>query len=467
MIPNSNILPLAFYDSLQKQNARKWYVYGQAFEMPVPSSFLLPFQIIKGRTGRNLTSATIVRVSDGQETDILTDLQLTGLELFQPSGEDFELLIYPGTVAITYEEVGQHYLVLSDGEATWYSEWFCLVADLSDVVRIDYFHDEAFCVPSGWLRYQAPYKSSVYLCTDIGKPSYEYTEEVAERDGRNLKLKQVSIKRFKFNTILPEYLTDALRLIALHDYVEIYNYRDGRTYSVDEFDMNDPDWEEFGDLADVTFEFTTDTIVINAGRPLDSTAYIVQPGGCLAADHAAVSALLEGSSLYNNAQYLHSSGNIRNLQAAQKAVVEDGFGNLTLEQWSGTAWQSVALTNDDVVWVENANDYYVADTGQLYQPAILSYDDGTDTVTARALPNAYTLLYALTDSGNQLVGTYTKAEIEAGVVATLPATTSYIFTETQSANCSSFAKSNFFRIGGDPANEGVGFWVIEDDNIVQ
>jgi len=417
--------------------------------------------------GLGIDSAKIVRVSDGQETDILADLQLTGLELDQPAGEDFDLVIYPGTVAITYTAVGQHYLVLTQGETTWYSEWFCLVDSTADLVRIDYFHGQEFCVPSGFVRYQAPYKSSIYLCTDIGKPSYEYTEEVAERDGKNLKLKQVSIKRFRFNTILPEFLTDALRLVALHDFVEIYNYRDGRTYSVDEFDMNDPQWEDFGDLADVTFEFTTDTVVVNAGRPVDSTEYEVAPGGCLVADHSTVGVLIDGSVLYTRGQYLDINGNVRNLEASQKAIIDDGAGNLTVEQWDGNAWQTVTLTDDEVAWSEFTDQYFVADSGQLYRPEILTYDDGTDTVTARALPGAYTLLYALLDDGTrEVLGTYTQAEIEAGVVVSLPATTAGIYTQAQSANCDRFATSNIFLIG-DTSNEGVGFWVVEDDNIVQ
>ena len=468
MTPNSNILPLPFYDSLSKQQAAKWYAYGQAYEFPVPAGFILPFQIIAGRTGNAITSASIVKVSDGTSTDILSQLQSTGIERVQPTGEDFDLIIYPGTIAITYDQVGYHYLVLSDGVDTWYSDYFCSVGSTADLIRISYWHlQEEFCVPGGFVRYQAPYKSTLYLCTDIGKPSYEYNEEVAERDGRSLKLKQTSFKRYRFNAILPEYLTDAMRLISLHDEVEIYNYRDHRTYSVDEFDMNDPAWEQFGDLADVTFEFTTDTVVINSGTPVGTTAYVADPGSCIPVTYEAVAQLTLNDKNYSNNVYLDSTGIIRTLQTDDYIVVLDGSLDLILQQFNGTGYDNVTLTDGDIVYNVADDEYLIADSGALLAPRILTYNDITDTITARALPGVLTKLYAVTDSGDTLLGTHTQAELAAGVVYELPAGTDYLYIEAQSANCGAFAKSSLFRIGGTPAEEGIGFWVIETDFVVQ
>jgi|DEB0MinimDraft_6_1074348.scaffolds.fasta_scaffold04236_2 hypothetical protein len=468
MTPNSNILPLPFYDSLSKQQAAKWYAYGQAYEYPVPAGFILPFQIMRSRTGAAITSASIVRVADGNSTDILAQLQNTGLEVAQPTSEDFDLVVYPGTIEITYSEYGYHYLVLSDGTNTWYSDYFCSVASTDDLIRISYWHlEEEFCVPGGFVRYQAPYKSTLYLCTDIGKPSYEYDEEVAQRDGRSLKLKQTSFKRYRFNVILPEFLTDAMRLISLHDEVEIYNYRDGRTYSVDEFDMNDPAWEQFGDLADVTFEFTTDTVVINSGRPVGTTAYEVEPGNCIVTTYDAVAQLTLNDKNYSNAAYLDSSGIIRNLQEDDYIVVLNASLELILQQYNGSSYNTVTLTDGDIVYNAADDEYLIADSGELLLPRILTYDDGTDTITARALPNVQTKLYAVTNSGDTLLGTHTQAELAAGVVYELPAGTDYLYIEAQSANCGAFAKSSLFRVGGTPAEEGVGFWIIETDFVVQ
>ena len=41
---NFNVLP--FYDSLQKQNSKKWYSFGQHYPLICPNNTILPFQFI-------------------------------------------------------------------------------------------------------------------------------------------------------------------------------------------------------------------------------------------------------------------------------------------------------------------------------------------------------------------------------------------------------------------------------------
>jgi hypothetical protein len=465
MIRNSNILPLAFYDSLEKQNAAKWYAYGQVYAMPFPVGELPPFQIIREKTGDAVTAATLVRVSDGSTSDVLAEMQLKGLEVLQPDGEDLDIVIYPGTISLDYSNLGNHYLVLSDGTNTWYSEYFCFRDGTEGLVRIEYYHGEDFCVPGGIVRYRAPYKNRVYLCTDIGKPVYEYQEEVIERDGRNFPTKQISIKRFKFNVVLPEFLIDALRLVQLHDFVEVYNYRDGRNYEVDELEMNDPSWEDFGDLADVTFEFTTDTVVVNAGRPATSVAYEVDPASCIVAQYEAVALIRENSSNYNNGSYLDNSGNTVRLAPDDYVVVVTTTQDIILEQWNGSSFSTVTLTDGDVVYQQVGTQYFYADSGILLINTILTYNDTTGVVTAQALPGVYSNLYASDGSTDTLLGQFTQAQLESGVTVTVPSGADVLYLESTSANCPVFATSNLFRI--TTANIGVGFWVVGSDNIVQ
>jgi len=466
MIPNSNILPLAFYDSFKKQDAAKWYVYGQAFAMPYPVGELPPFQIIRERTGAAITSASLVRVPDGNTTDVLAEMQLKGLEVLQPEGEDIDIVLYPSTIDLDYSEYGNHYLILSDGTNTWYSEYFCFVDYTDDLIRIEYFHGEDFCVPSGLVRYRAPYKNRVYLCTDIGKPIYEYQEEVIERDGRNFPTKQVSIKRFRFNIILPEYLIDALRLVQLHDFVEVYNYRDQRTYAVDEIQMNDPAWEDFGDVADVTFEFTTDTVVVNAGRPATTLSYQVQPVNCIDADYVAKGRVFAGTNGFGNGTYLDDSGNTVNLQTDEYAVVALITGELRLYRWNGSNLVAIPLTDNEVVFQETGTQYLYAESSDLIKNEILTYNDGTGVVTAQSLPGVYTNLYASDGSTDTLLGQFTQAQLASGVTVTVPGSANVLYLQSVSANCPTFAKSALFRIGSTE-DIGVGFWTVGTDNIVQ
>lgn len=53
MIPNNNLSVLPFYDSIERQNARKWWMYGNVYPLFVPSGFMLPFQVMRpARTER-------------------------------------------------------------------------------------------------------------------------------------------------------------------------------------------------------------------------------------------------------------------------------------------------------------------------------------------------------------------------------------------------------------------------------
>lgn len=47
MIPNNNLSVLPFYDSIEQQNARKWWIYGRIYPLFTPAGFILPFQILR------------------------------------------------------------------------------------------------------------------------------------------------------------------------------------------------------------------------------------------------------------------------------------------------------------------------------------------------------------------------------------------------------------------------------------
>ncbi len=125
----------------------------------------------------------------------------------------------------------------------------------------------------GEIEYRAPYKSTVYVCSEIGKPSYPYEEEVEARDGYNFPIQQISYKLHKFVMLVPEYFIDFFRLFRLHDFVEIT--ANGKTHSVDELIIGDPEWQTDGDLAALTVEFKTDSVVVANGRGVTNLDYDV------------------------------------------------------------------------------------------------------------------------------------------------------------------------------------------------
>lgn len=47
MIPNNNLSVLPWYDSINEQNARRWWVYNRVYPLFAPADMLLPFQLMR------------------------------------------------------------------------------------------------------------------------------------------------------------------------------------------------------------------------------------------------------------------------------------------------------------------------------------------------------------------------------------------------------------------------------------
>lgn len=52
MIPNNNMSVLPFYDSIERQNARKWWVYGKVYPLFTQACYMLPFQVLRDKRER-------------------------------------------------------------------------------------------------------------------------------------------------------------------------------------------------------------------------------------------------------------------------------------------------------------------------------------------------------------------------------------------------------------------------------
>ena len=98
----------------------------------------------------------------------------------------------------------------------------------------------------------------MYLDTTIGKPEYEFSEELTTRLGYKFLESQISNKLYKFVFLGPEFICDAMRLIRLSDYIKLESGRD--SYNAISFSY-EPSWETQGDLASIEVSFETDTII--------------------------------------------------------------------------------------------------------------------------------------------------------------------------------------------------------------
>lgn len=264
MTPNNNLSVLPFYDSIQFQNHRKSYAYGKIYPLFTPTRTILPFQIRRDTKANDITLVYLRKQDGSILLNISTAIKESGLKVKRFTTYGYDLIVYPGILpmAINTPE-GIYYLQISDGVETWYSDMFTIVNSIENYLKIQWWDLENLYYEGGHIDYEFPFKNTVYLCTQIGKPDYKFEEEGEERDGFFFPEKQLSEKVYNFTFLAPEYLCDAMRIIRMSDFVEITSK--GELYKCDTFQMT-PKWQTQGDLAAVEIEFQTDTVIKKLGR---------------------------------------------------------------------------------------------------------------------------------------------------------------------------------------------------------
>lgn len=264
MIPNSNLSILPWYKTLDAQNARKWWIYGNVYPLFVRSGTLAPFQILRDhRTGTSITEFKIYTANGDYVGDYTTVMRGGGLTVVPFAAENYDVIVYTATVPTVNLDNGQYYAKLSDRFNTWFSDVFTVINDVEPYLKIEWWDDEDFIMEGSRIVYESPsFKNVLYLASDLAKPEYPFEEEVEERDGLFFPIKQISEKRYRFNFLAPEYLLDVIRFIRLSDYIRVTYH--GITYNVDSFLMS-PEWESNGDLAVVAAEFDTAVIAKKIG----------------------------------------------------------------------------------------------------------------------------------------------------------------------------------------------------------
>ena len=266
MIQNNNISVLPFYTSIDEQNHRKSYAYGKIYPLFAPADMLLPFQIIRNTRANDVTSVVLYDKTGKQVADITTNMKETGLQIVRFQSFRYDVILYPSILPMPLNQLdGIYYISVSDGVQTWYSEMFTVVQDVSAYLKIQWWDVENLVFDAGQIVYTEPnYKNTLYLCTELGKPEYEFEEDGEERDGYFFPEKQISVKTYKCTILAPEYLCDVMRFIRMADYIHITD-KYGREYDCDTF-LITPKWETQGDLASVEIEFKTNTVVKKIGR---------------------------------------------------------------------------------------------------------------------------------------------------------------------------------------------------------
>ena len=266
MIQNNNISVLPWYTSIEQQNHRKSYAYGTIYPLFTPKRTLLPFQIMRNTSSRNITRAQLYDKNGVLFADITTALKETGLQIVPFSSLGYDVIVYPSLLPFAIDTPdGIYYARMTDGVNVWYSEMFTIVGDLSGYLKIEWYDVENFVFDAGQIVYQNPkFHNVLYLCTELGKPEYTFEEEGETRDGYFFPEKQISEKTYRCMALAPEYLCDVMRFIRMSDKVFVTD-KYGRQYDCDTF-LITPKWQTQGDLASVEIEFETATVAKKIGR---------------------------------------------------------------------------------------------------------------------------------------------------------------------------------------------------------
>lgn len=267
MTNNNNISVLPFYTNINEQNHRKSYAYGEVYPLFCQAGLLLPFQIQRTHRNNTITQVSLYRKDGTFIAHLQNSMTEAGLTIVPFTALGYDIILFPAIFPISSIVMmdGQHYLTLTDGVETWYSEVFTIVQDMSPYLKIEWYNDENLVFDGGQFVFNNPrFHNFLYFATEVGKPEYTFEEEGESRDGFFFPEKQLSEKRYKCTILAPEYLCDVMRLIRMCDHVRVTD-KYGRIYDCDTF-LITPDWQEQGDLASVEIEFETDTVVKKIGR---------------------------------------------------------------------------------------------------------------------------------------------------------------------------------------------------------
>lgn len=271
MIPNNNMSVLPWYDSIERQNARKWWVYNKVYPLFTPAGFMLPFQVMREHRTNEIVSFRIYKRDNSLVGDFTQVMKETGLKVVNPIGErEIDVIVYSGLLpAFTKFANGQYYALMSDGVQTWYSEMFTIVNDISGYLKLEWWDVDDFYMDEGVIIYKSPlFRNKLYLCADIAKPEYIFEEDGETRDGYFFPAKQISEKRYHFTFLASEYLLDVMRFVRMADYAQIT--KNEQVYKLDTF-LITPEWEDNGDVASVDAEFDTATVAKKIGRGFVTT----------------------------------------------------------------------------------------------------------------------------------------------------------------------------------------------------
>lgn len=447
---------------------RRSYSFGQKWDMPIPLGEVLPFTIFRDRTNNPISVAELVS-ENGTVTDISASF-IPQIDIIPGPVKDQIKYLGNAPIAGSFDE-GLYVIRISDGVTTWETEWFVWTADSDKLMKLEWWHFEPIQTQQGVITYGNGYRWRCYLKTELFKPSYEFAEEVDNRNTIPFVNRSTTYKEYRTTAILPEFFIDAIRLAAIHS-SRVVTFM-GVEYKMDTFRMQNPEWIDRADLALVEFRFRTGTIATSYGASLVNDSGI-QNQACLPVDFTAVRFLLDRFGALTVPGELANT--IDGNTPGYILYSDDGAdgADLFYVPGSGNPPDFVQYDQGAVIYNQEDGSYYIATAingGSLLTPRILGIGSAPQyTLTGLALPGTIIQVEyrTLTESWQRLPTGYTSAQIQSGIdIGPLGADN---WTEVRlvmsTSNCGVIFTTDrvILAVDGSPIG-GIGYWTIGDDFI--
>jgi len=189
----SDVNIVKFYKATEEQLRNLSYSNSYIYQVKTPLNRFPPFDFVHPKTGGSIDQFDMVSLDDGSTTNILGALTSTGL--VHSYKAQYDTYIYPGHAFSPLGlSAGNYYAIMGDDQGDlWYSDVIAFVDDYVDeMIKMEWGHDSEFCYPhpdskngEAAIHYTAPYKNRMYILNEIGKPSYQYQNNVSEQAGYN------------------------------------------------------------------------------------------------------------------------------------------------------------------------------------------------------------------------------------------------------------------------------------------
>ena len=463
---NLQILPL--YDTVEEQNHRKSWV-DTPYTTAVPTGELPPFQwVIPNVAG--ISQMYLVDLETEAKTNITQALIDTGLRYTNFVNTESKIVLeYPATLPLlgVNVEQGRYYLEYTGfGGEYGVSEVFDMRDNMDGFLRIDYWHDGTIRSEGDAIVYNAPYKSRVYLQADVARQDYGYEERVQKRLGKDFATQQISWKLYHFRLPLPEYLLDAMRAIRLHDHVQvIYN---GEVFDCDSFLMDSPKWESHADVADVEFEFRTNTVVVVNGRTNEGGEYTVESGSCILATHKAKAIFETGSQEWINGVYEDENGDTQTLMTNDLVVTIDGTGLVEVHSYTGVGYAPITPGPLDTLSSKRENRYWFMDSASnLWSEPFIETASSGGFAKGKGQPGTVVKIYKTGTPEPILLGEGSDADFRGtGIQVGAFTSSDTLYAASVTATCGEIS-SGAPTVPEVPAGRGIGWMRVGSTFVVR